>query len=553
MCRYLSLLLFVLPQFFIGSAFQGATEVVEYVPALADPIAAYNFDEGIGATVNDASGHGNNGTITDAIWTNQGRFGNALNFVPPSWVTINDSNWLDLTSEMTLEAWIFPIVTPSTWTTVIFKEKTEVHDQVYGLYSGSPSTFPLFDIYTDTIHELYGAAPLPLNSWSFVAATYDLTGGQTLYVDGTEVAHAAPSGPLVTSDGPLRFGANFIFGEYFLGMIDNVRIYDRALSQSEIESDMNLPIVAPTPTPSPIPSPSPTATDTPAPTASPSATPTNTPSPDPSVSPTPTVTATPVRAINLSTRMRVETGDNVMIGGFIVRGESSKDVAVRAIGPSLSQLGIPDSLADPALELRDAAGTLRLENDNWADDPSQAAQLIALGLGLQHPNEAAMLDSLPGGAYTAVLAGRNNSTGISLLEIYDTSQTTDSQLANISTRGFVLSGASVMIGGFILSGSGETNVVVRGLGPSLAQIGLNPVLADPVLELRDSNGTVLSSNNDWHDDPVAAAQLKALEVAPSDPLEAGIYLTLPAGGFTAILAGNDGTTGIGVLEIYNVQ
>ena len=254
-------------------------------PTLAGPVAAYSFDEGAGSTVTDASGHGNNGTITGATWTSQAQFGNALSFTAPNWVTVNDSNSLDLTSGMTLEAWIYPTATPSTWTTVIFKEQPEVNNQVYGLYGGSPSTLPLIDVYTDTIHELYGPAPLPINAWTFLAATYDAVNGLSLFVNGTQVGHIAGNGNMVTSIGPLRIGGNSLFGEYFSGIIDNVRIYDRALNQTEIQTDMNLPVggVPPTPTPGVTPSPTPFASATPTATATPNATPTVTPTPGPCV------------------------------------------------------------------------------------------------------------------------------------------------------------------------------------------------------------------------------------------------------------------------------
>jgi len=158
------------------------------------------------------------------------------------------------------------------------------------------------------------------------------------------------------------------------------------------------------------------------------------------------------------------------------------------------------------------------------------------------------------GAYTAVLAGKNQGTGIGLVEVYDVNPTANSQLANISTRGFVQTGDDVMIGGFILGGSGKTTeIAVRGIGPSLAQFGLNNLLADPTLELRDSNGALLISNNNWQDDPISAAQLAAHNLAPQNSLESGIFATLPPGAFTAILAGNNNGIGIGLVEIYNLQ
>lgn len=251
--------------------------------------------------------------------------------------------------------------------------------------------------------------------------------------------------------------------------------------------------------------------------------------------------------------MRVDTGSNVLIGGFIVTGNASKTVAVRGIGPSLTQFGITDALADPTLELHAANGSLLAQDDDWQDNTAQAAQLTALGLALSNPKESGLVATLQPASYTAILAGKNSGTGVGLVEIYDANPAVDSQLANISTRGFVLTGNNVMIGGFILGGSQNTHVVLRGIGPSLAQFGLSPVLADPTLELHDSNGATLVANDDWQSDPASASQLTSLGLAPSDLKESGIYTSLPPGAFTAILAGQSGGTGIGLVEIYNVH
>jgi photosystem II stability/assembly factor-like uncharacterized protein len=259
------------------------------------------------------------------------------------------------------------------------------------------------------------------------------------------------------------------------------------------------------------------------------------------------------QALNISTRVRVETGGGVMIGGFIISGNASKTVAVRGVGPSLSDFGLTDVLADPTLELRSSDGALLAQNDNWESDPAQAAQLTALGLALHHPNESGLVATLnPGASYTAVLAGKNSGTGVGVVEVYDVNQAADAQLANISTRGFVRTGGSVMIGGFILGG-GNPRVALRGMGPSLSQFGLTPVLADPTLELHDGNGALLISNDDWQNDPTSAAQLSSFGLAPQNPKESGIFASLPAGAFTAILAGKNGGVGLGLVEIYNVQ
>jgi len=261
----------------------------------------------------------------------------------------------------------------------------------------------------------------------------------------------------------------------------------------------------------------------------------------------------PSALANISTRLRVDTGDNALIGGFIISGNAAKNIALRGIGPSLTGYGISDALADPTLELRDGSGGLLFQNDNWQDNAAQASQLTALGLAPQHPNESGIVATLQPGGYTAILAGKNNGTGTGVVEVYDTDQGSSSQLANISTRGFVRTGANVMIGGFILGGGSGSTVVVRGLGPSLTQSGLNNVLADPTLELRDGNGALLSSNDNWQDDPASAAQLAAHGLALPNPLESGILASLPAGAFTAISAGKNGGTGVGLVEIYHLQ
>ncbi len=243
----------------------------------------------------------------------------------------------------------------------------------------------------------------------------------------------------------------------------------------------------------------------------------------------------------------------MIIGGFIITGNVSKKVALRGIGPSLANSGLSDVLADPTLALYDSDGAL-FQNDDWQDDPAQAAQLTALGLALQNTKESGIVATLPPGDYTVLVAGKNETSGIGLVEIYDADPTSASRLANISTRGFVRTGDNVMIGGFILGhGSGSANVIIRGIGPSLSRFMLMDVIADPTLELRDANGSLLIANDDWQDDPASAAQLIAYGLQPSDPVESGIFVSLAPGAFTAILAGKNGDVGIALVEIYNVQ
>jgi hypothetical protein len=303
--------------------------------------------------------------------------------------------------------------------------------------------------------------------------------------------------------------------------------------------------------------PTPTPTATPNPTATPGATPTPTPgaspTPTPGASPTPTSTPGPAaQAINLSTRMLVQTGDNVGIGGFIITGSAPKHVLLRAIGPSLAQSGVPNPLADPVLELHGPGGFVTITDDNWRDDPVQEALIIADGIPPTNDLESAIDATLNPGAYTAIVRGKNNTSGVALVEVYDLSPAVLAKLANISTRAFVSTGDNIVIAGFILGGnSGGDGVVVRGLGPSLTAAGVPNALADPTLELRDSNGTLLVSDNDWQDNPAQAAELTAAGLAPTNPLESGIAATLPPGAYTALLAGRNNGTGIGLVEVYD--
>ena len=244
-----------------------------------------------------------------------------------------------------------------------------------------------------------------------------------------------------------------------------------------------------------------------------------------------------------------------MIGGFIIHGNASKPVILRGMGPSLVNAGIPSGtvLNDPVLELRASDGALITSNDNWKESP-QRGQIEGSVFQPGDDREAVIVATLAPGAYTAILLGKSQTTGVGLVEVYDNNQSADSQLANISTRGFVQTGNNVMIGGFILGGNpNNTEIALRGIGPSLAQFGINPVLADPILELHDSNGTTLVTNDDWESDPVSAAQLTAAGLGLSNSKESGILTSLPPGAFTAILAGKNGTTGIGLIELYDLR
>ena len=254
--------------------------------------------------------------------------------------------------------------------------------------------------------------------------------------------------------------------------------------------------------------------------------------------------------MNLSTRMLVQTGDNVGIGGFIITGSVPKHVLVRAVGPELAQVGVPNPLADPVLELHGPPGFVTIINDNCVPP-----QIIGPPPLCPPGSLSAIIEAtLDPGAYTAIVRGKNNTTGVALVEVYDLNQSVDSKLANISTRAFVGTADNIVIAGFILGGnSGYTRLVVRGIGPSLAGLGVPNVLADPTLELRDNNGTLIRSNNDWQDNaapPGPDPEVIASGLAPTNDLESALAVTLPPGLYTALLAGHNGGTGVGVVEVY---
>jgi hypothetical protein len=314
------------------------------------------------------------------------------------------------------------------------------------------------------------------------------------------------------------------------------------------------PTVTPTPIATPTPTPTPTPVPTPTPTPTPIPTPTPTPTPIPTTpTPTPIPTPSPAsQAVNLSTRLRVQTGDNVGIGGFIITGTAPKHVLLRAVGPSLTQFGVPDVLADPVLELHGPGAFVTITDDNWRDDPVQEAAIKATGISPSNDLESAIDATLNPGAYTAVVRGKNSTSGVALVEVYDFSQAVPAKLANISTRAFVSSGSDVVIAGFMLGhNGGDARVVIRGLGPSLTSAGLPNALADPTLELHDGNGALLIANNDWQDNATQASALIFAGLAPTNNLESGIVANLPPGLYTALLAGRNNGSGLGLIEVYD--
>jgi hypothetical protein len=255
--------------------------------------------------------------------------------------------------------------------------------------------------------------------------------------------------------------------------------------------------------------------------------------------------------LNVSTRAQVLTGERVLIGGFIISGSEAKKVVLRAIGPSLSTSGLGGGvLNDPILELHAASGSIIVTNDNWQTDPG-APELIANGLAPKNPAEAATVQTLAPGSYTVVVSGRNNLNGIGLMEIYDLTPESNSLLGNLSTRGFVDAGDGALIGGFIVGTGSSGRVAVRALGPSLENFGVSSALADPILELHDSNGATIRTNDGWLTDP-GATELLAAGLSPGNADEAAILCALAPGAYTAVVRGHGSSNGVALVEAYNL-
>lgn len=266
------------------------------------------------------------------------------------------------------------------------------------------------------------------------------------------------------------------------------------------------------------------------------------------------ISAVASQPLNISVRSRVGTGNDVMISGFISTAGAAKKVIVRARGPSLQQSSVPDALADPLLELRASDGSAIATNNNWKDNTSaQQQDIINNQLAPSNDLESAIVSTLQPGTYTAIVRGQDNASGVGLLEVYDVDPAVSSRLANISGRASVQTGTNVLISGFIVGNNiGAAKVVVRAMGPSLAQAGIANPLPDPTLELRDNNGALIIGNDNWQDDANQAAQISANGLAPGNAQESAVATSLVPGTYTAIVSGKGGATGVGLVEVYNL-
>lgn len=315
-------------------------------------------------------------------------------------------------------------------------------------------------------------------------------------------------------------------GQQVTAVMNSIVSNQEVLSPDDIAGGQYLygaPVALPTPTPTPVPTPTPT--------------------------PTPTPGASASHLANISTRMKVGLGQNVLIGGFIIQGTQAKQLIIRAIGPSLASNGITGAISDPMLELHNSTGGIVGSNDDWQDGP-QASQIQGLGFAPGKSVESAMMVTLSPGSYTAIVSGYDSAQGIGLIEAYEM-DATSSRLVNISTRGRVGSvDEEAMIGGLIIQGESVKKVIVRALGPSMAT-SISGVLEDPILELRDGSGTLLAVNDDWSNSPQASEI--ANTIPPANALESAIIANLGPGNYTAVVRGLDNNPGVGLVEVFDLD
>lgn len=252
---------------------------------------------------------------------------------------------------------------------------------------------------------------------------------------------------------------------------------------------------------------------------------------------------------NISSRMHVGTGEQVAIAGFIVTGNEPKRVILRGIGPSLAAKGVSDALANPVLELHKPDGTVLTKNDDWRT--SQEAAIRATRVAPNNDKEAAIVASLPPGLYTVVLSGKGGTEETGLIEVYDL-KASNSKLANISTRGFVGNGDNALIGGVILDAPVPARVLFRAIGPSLGAKGISGALADPLIELHNADGALVTTNDNWRSDPDLAQSIEGTGIAPTDDRESALLFLLDGGAYTAVVRGANGGTGVGLVEVYDL-
>jgi hypothetical protein len=532
---------------FTGVGFVHPTAHAQTCTAPPSGLVAWYPGDG---NANDIQG-GNNGTLQNGTTFVPGKVGQAFHFNGANqFVQVANTPTLNFakTNSFSIDAWIRTTETVHN-IFVATKQLNSVPFTGYGLLIGNgeapacdasnptPPGAGVLTAFLDNAQSSFcppdhylsvrGTTHLNDGQWHHVAMSYDgssSAAGVKLFVDGAAESALVQSDNLGT--GSIMSSASFTIGSRdnggvpFNGDIDEVGVFNRALSASEIQAIVNAGSAG---------------------------------------------MCKPATLGNISTRLQVGTADRVMIAGFIVQGSAPKKVLIRAAGPSLTQFGVPNALANPRLELHDTNNTIGM-NDNWQTTQiggvitsDQVAEIQNSGLAPRDPAESALIATLAPGTYTAIVQGVSGGTGVGIVEAYDLNAASGSILANISTRGFVQTGDNVMIGGFIVV-TQPTRVIIRATGPSLTQFGVPDALANPQLELHDATTSTIARNDDWQttqifgiitSDQVAAIQNSQL--APTNQLESAIIATLQPGNYTAIVRGFNSTLGNALVEVYALQ
>lgn len=255
------------------------------------------------------------------------------------------------------------------------------------------------------------------------------------------------------------------------------------------------------------------------------------------------------RLVNLSTRLEVGSGDRVAIAGFVIQGDRDKPIVVRALGPTLGSFGVSNPLSRPKLRILNADGVEVTRGRTRAEGSDLG--LYVRSLSPPDEQEPACATLLSTRAFTAIVESADGSSGVALLEVYDTDVGTTSRPVNLSTRGIVGRGDAAMIAGFVVGGPTPKRLLIRALGPTLAGFGVSGALADPVIELRNSAGGIVATNDNWR--ASQQAEIAATPFAPANDAEPAIVATLAPGSYTAIVRGVGDTTGVGLVEVYELD
>jgi sugar lactone lactonase YvrE len=269
----------------------------------------------------------------------------------------------------------------------------------------------------------------------------------------------------------------------------------------------------------------------------------------------------PPRLINISTRAQVGSGGNILIPGFAVSGTGMETLLIRADGPTLTEFSVTGVLSDPVLKVFDSAGSVIASNMGWgsaATSPQIAAAATAVGAFALADGSAdcALILTVPAGTYTVQVSGANGSTGVALAEVYEMTST-GTRLSNLSTRAQVGTGADVLIPGFVVSGSGKENLLLRADGPSLSQFNVSGVLAQPVLRVVDSSGNTIDADTGWGTNldaaeiAAAAASVGAFAL-PQGSADSATLISLSPGSYTIQVSGVNDTTGVALAEVYEL-